>query len=162
MGSAMTGDRVLAQIVRKQSSRDPNRISGKIVKVLERSHSSIVGTLRWQADTWVVYPDGANFQRPIQCEEVDTREVEDGDKVSLDIRVYPSRTQPARGVITQILGKTGRYNGEIAGIIRRYGLYDGFDDSSLVEANNTRTRSKACRLDPSPHRDHRSTRCPGF
>jgi len=139
VGNAMTGDRVLAQIVRKQSSRDPNRISGKIVKVLERAHSSIVGTLRWQADTWVVYPDGANFQRPIQCEEVDTREVEDGDKVSLDIRVYPSRTQPARGVITQILGQTGRYNGEIAGIIRRYGLYDGFDDSSLVEANNSRS-----------------------
>jgi len=138
-GNAMTGDRVLAQIVRKQSSRDPGRISGKIVKVLERAHSTVVGTLRCQADTWVVYPDGADFQRPIQCDRVDTREVEDGDKVSLDIRVYPSRTQPARGVITQILGQTGRYDGEIAGIIRRYGLYDGFDDSSLVEANNSRS-----------------------
>jgi hypothetical protein len=88
MGNAMTGDRVLAQIVRKQSSRDPDRISGKIVRVLERAHSTIVRTLRWEAGTWVVYPDGANFQRPIQCEGVDTREVEDGDKVSLDIRVY--------------------------------------------------------------------------
>ena len=63
MGNAMTGDRVLAQIVRKQSSHDPDRISGKIVKVLERAHSTIVGTLRWEAGTWVVYPDGANFQR---------------------------------------------------------------------------------------------------
>jgi ribonuclease R len=139
VGNAMTGDRVLAQIVRKKSSRDPDRISGKIVKVLERAHSSIVGTLRCQAGTWAVYPDGTDLQRPIQCEEVDTREVEDGDKVSLDIRVYPSRNQPARGVITQILGQTGCYNGEIAGIIRRYGLYDGFDDSSLVEANNSRS-----------------------
>jgi len=139
MGNAMTGDRVLAQIVRKQSSRDPDRISGRIVKVLERAHSTVVGTLRWQADTWVVYPDGANFQRPIQCDRVDAREVEDGDKVSLDIRVYPSRTQPARGVITQILGRAGRYDGEIAGIIRRYGLHNGFDDSSLVEANNSRS-----------------------
>jgi len=139
IGNAMTGDRVLTQIVRKQSSRDPDRISGKIVKVLERAHRSIVGTLRWEAGTWVVYPDGADFQRPIQCEGVDTREVEEGDKVSLDIRAYPSRTQPARGVITQILGRTGRYDGEIAGIIRRYGLHDGFDDSSLVEANNSRS-----------------------
>jgi ribonuclease R len=138
-GSAMSGDRVLAQVARTRSPRDPDRLSGRVLKVLERAHSSVVGTLCERAGGWSVEPDGSDFHQPVQLEQVNGREVRHGDKVAVQIRTYPSRTQPARGVITDILGRSGRYDAEIAAIIRRYGLHDGFDDSSLVQANNART-----------------------
>jgi ribonuclease R len=137
-GSAMSGDRVLVQVSHRRSPRDPERISGKVVKVLERAHRSVVGTLAEDSRGWSVLPDGGELHRPILLEQVDGREVCTGDKVAVQIRAYPTRTEPARGTITDILGRAGRYDAEVAAIIRRYGLPEAFDDSSLVQANNAR------------------------
>lgn len=138
-GSAMSGDRVLVQVTHKRSARDPDRLTGKIIKVLERAHRSVVGTLQEDSRGWSILPDGSDHHQPILLEHVDGREVRPGDKVAVQIRTYPTRSQPARGVITDILGRTGRYDAEVAAIIRRYDLLDEFDDSSLVQANNARS-----------------------
>jgi ribonuclease R len=134
-GNAMTGDRVVAKIVRK---KDQDRLTGEIVRVLERAHTTVVGTLRQEQNLWVVQPDGGDFFRPIEAEGVDIRRVRNGDKVAVRIRVYPTRSQPARGVITEVLGRPGRFDTEISAIIQRHGLQEEFDPSSLVEASNAR------------------------
>ncbi|MFC1764402.1 ribonuclease R family protein, partial [Planctomycetota bacterium] len=139
MGNAMSGDRVLAQIKRRRAGRDEERLTGKIVRVLERAHSSVVGMLERAGERWVVQPDGGETIQPIVLEAVDGRHVRVGDKVAVAIRSYPTSTSPARGTITQVLGRTGSYETEIAAIIRRYGLYDCFDESALVQAVNART-----------------------
>jgi ribonuclease R len=55
------------------------------------------------------------------------------------LRSYPTRSEPARGVISEVLGFTGFYAAEISAIMQRYGLQDLFEPSSLVEANNARS-----------------------
>jgi ribonuclease R len=134
-GNAMTGDRVVARITRK---KDQDRLTGEIVRVLERAHTTVVGVLRQEQNLWVVQPDGGDFFRPIEAEGVDVRRVRHGDKVAVRIRTYPTRSQPARGVITEVLGRPGRFDTEISAIIRRHDLQEEFDPSSLVEASNTR------------------------
>jgi ribonuclease R len=137
-GSAMTGDRVVARITRRGSREDDGRLTGEIVRVLNRTHTSVVGTLRQEKNGWLVQPDGGDFSRPIEIEAVDGRKVRHGDKVSVEIRLYPTHSQPARGVIAEVLGRPGRFDTEIAAVIKRHHLYDVFDAGSLVEASNAK------------------------
>ena len=137
-GSAMTGDRVVAKVVRKHAPRGPDRLTGKIIKVLDRAHATVVGTLRQGPDGWRVQPDGGDFVRPIEIEAVDARHLRHGDKVAVHIRSYPTRSQPASGRIVQVLGQTGRFDAEISAIIRRHHLSDRFEPSALVEACNAK------------------------
>jgi len=134
-GNAMMGDRVVARITRKKGQ---DRLTGEIIRVLERAHTTVVGTLRQEQSLWLVQPDGGDFFRPIEMESVDIRKVRHGDKVAVRIRVYPTRSQPARGVITEVLGRPGKFDTEISAIIQRHGLQEEFDPSSLVEASNAR------------------------
>jgi len=136
-GSAMTGDRVVAQVTRG-SKKDPDRLTGKIVKVLDRAHTTVVGTLRQEQDCWRVRPDGGDFLRPVEIEHVDTRTVRHGDKVAVTIRTYPTHSQAATGTIREVLGRPGRFDAEISAIIRRHGLCEEFEPSALVEASNAR------------------------
>lgn len=137
-GSAMTGDRVVARITRRGSKDDDDRLTGEIVRVLHRAHTSVVGTLHQEKDGWRVQPDGGDFSRPIEIEVVDARKVHHGDKVSVEIRLYPTRSQPACGMIAEVLGRPGRFDTETTAVIRRHHLFDAFDSSSLVEASNAK------------------------
>jgi len=138
-GSAMTGDRVVAKVERRSAGEGEDRFTGKIVRILERAHTTVVGTLRQESNGWLVQPDGGDFLRPIELEAVDGRRVRHGDKVTVEIRAYPTRSQPARGVIAEVLGRPGRFETEISAVIQRHGLYDAFDVSSLVEASNAKS-----------------------
>ena len=138
-GSAMTGDRVVAKVERRSAGEGEDRFTGKIVRILERAHTTVVGTLRQESNGWLVQPDGGDFLRPIELEAVDGRRVRHGDKVTVEIRAYPTRSQPARGVIAEVLGRPGRFATEISAVIQRHGLYDAFDVSSLVEASNAKS-----------------------
>ena len=140
--TAMTGDRVLVSIKAKKRDSNPDRLIGKIVKILDRAHASIVGTLRRDRDQWLVLPDGGDYARPILIEDVHLGEARPGDKVAVRIRCYPTASQPARGTITTLLGPTGGFQTETEAIIRRHQLPDAFDPSSLVEALNARAAFK--------------------
>jgi ribonuclease R len=135
-GNAMTGDRVVAKIKRQ---KDQDRFTGEIVRILDRAHKKAVGTLRQEPGGWLVQPDGGDFLRPIHIEGINARAIRHGDKVSVDIRAYPTRSQPARGVITEVLGRPGRFDTEISAVVHRHGLPDAFDPSSLVEASNAKS-----------------------
>ena len=138
-GSAMSGDRVVIQVKRKSDKAGQMRLTGRVVKILERAHTKVVGMLRQAQGQWQVLPDGGDFCRPIVIEKVDFRQARHGDKVVVLLRSYPTRSAPARGVISEVLGATGYYAAEVSAIMQRYGLADLFEPSSLVEANNARS-----------------------
>ncbi len=137
-GTAMTGDRVVAQIKQRGAAKGDYRLTGKVVRVLDRAHRRVVGVLRRRQDRWVVKADGSEFLEPIELDRVDAREVRDGDKVTVEIRKYPTMRQAARGVIEEVLGSPGRHDAEVSAIIRRYRLSEQFEESALVEAWNAK------------------------
>ena len=108
---AMTGDIVAAKVVKKGKRAGKMRYSGKVVEILERAQNRFVGTLCKQSDGWIVQPDGTGFTEPISVDDVSAKNAVQKDKVVIEILTYPTAKHLARGVIVEVLGKAGRYEG---------------------------------------------------
>ena len=140
---AMTGDTVVAKVVRKGVRGGQPRYSGKIVEVLERADNRFVGTLTRQGGNWLVLPEGNRFVEPIGVDDVSAKNAREKDKVVVEILTYPTREYLARGVITKVLGRSGRYETEINSTIEQYRLPVEFDEAALQQA-----RAAAGAFDP--------------
>jgi len=131
---AMTGDTVAARVVKRGKRPGQMRYSGKIVEILQRAQNQFVGTLLKNAQGWIVQPDGRGFAEPIAVSDVSAKRASKKDKVVVEIISYPSEKAIAFGVITEVLGKAGRYETEIQSIIRQFHLPDEFDGDCLNQS----------------------------
>jgi ribonuclease R len=132
---AMTGDIVLAKVVKKGKRGGQMRLSGRIVDILERAQNRFVGTLLKEHGTWLVQPDGNAFFEPVSVDDVGAKGARQKDKVVVEILSYPTERYLARGVITEVFGKVGHYKTEIQSIMRQYHLPSDFDEDCLEQAH---------------------------
>src|SRR6184192_2992669 len=66
IGTAMHGDRVVARISRDAPyDRIKGRREGRVIRILERAHDTIVGTLQWSRNFYYVVPDDPRFVHDI-------------------------------------------------------------------------------------------------
>jgi ribonuclease R len=145
--AAMTGDIVAAKVVKKGKRAGQMRYRGKIVEVLERTQNKFVGTLVKHAEGWVVQPDGTAFTEPISVDDVTAKGAREKDKVAVEILSFPTEKYLARGVITEVLGKAGKYDSEIASIICQYHLPTEFDDDCIEQARQAAAEFEPEQLD---------------
>jgi ribonuclease R len=151
-GRAITGDIVVAKVVREGKRAGQTRCSGKVVEIVERSNNKFVGTLlkrpvvrqahhpeQSQREGWLVQPDGTGFVEPISVDDVSAKNAREKDKVVVEIISYPTEKHLARGVITEVLGKAGQYESEIQSIIRQYHIPQHFDDGCIMQAYKAAT-----------------------
>ena len=131
---AMTGDVVAAKVVRKGRRGAQIRLSGRIVEILERAQNRLVGTLLKSPDGWIVHPDGTAFIEPVSVDDVTAKNAAQKDKVLVEILTWPTERCLARGVITKVLGKAGRYESEMSSVIHQYHLPTEFEQESLEQA----------------------------
>ncbi|UCG57172.1 MAG: ribonuclease R [Phycisphaerales bacterium] len=131
---AMTGDIVVAKAKRKGKRAGQMRYSGEIIEVLERAQNRFVGTLVKHPEGWLVQPDGTSFFDPISVDDVAAKGAREKDKVVIEILSYPTEKYLARGVIVEVLGKSGRYDTEIRSIVHQYHLPGEFDPDCLEQA----------------------------
>ncbi|MFC1763544.1 ribonuclease R [Planctomycetota bacterium] len=143
VGDAMTGDIVVAQVLKKHPRGRESRISGTIVEILERSHSRIVGVLEKLDQAWCVIPDGREGLDPVHIEDIQAKQARLGDKVVAEIVTYPTSQSLAQGVLVSVLGRAGQYEGEIASVIERFHLRAAHNDACVEQA-----RSAAAAFDP--------------
>src|SRR5206468_3423852 len=62
IGTAMHGDRVVARISRDTpDDRIKGRREGRVIRILERAHDTIVGTLQRSRNFYYVVPDDPRF-----------------------------------------------------------------------------------------------------
>jgi ribonuclease R len=140
---AMTGDIVIAKVKRQGKRGGEMRYSGEIIEVLERAQNRFVGTLVKHPETWLVEPDGKSFFDPIAVDDVSAKGASEKDKVVVEILSYPTEKYLARGVIVEVLGKSGRYDTEIKSIIYQYHLPGEFDAGCIEQ-----TRRAAASFNP--------------
>jgi len=131
---AMTGDVVVARVLSRGGRGKEGRCRGRIVEILERGENRFVGTLAKHAEGWIVEPDGTGFMEPISVDDVAAKNAREKDKVVVEILSYPTERHIARGVITKVLGRAGRYESEIASIIEQYHLPVEFEEDCLEQA----------------------------
>jgi len=144
---AMTGDIVVAKVVKKGRRAGQMRYAGKVIEILERAQNKFVGTLSKRKDGWVVVPDGTAFTEPISVDDVTAKNARAKDKVVVEILSYPTAEYLARGVIIEVLGRQGRYESEIKSIVRQYHLPEEFDGDCLKQARRAADKFNGDRFD---------------
>jgi ribonuclease R len=139
---AMTGDTVVARVVKRGKRKGQMRYSGRVVEILQRAQNRFVGTLLKGKGGWFVQPDGACFTEPINVEDVSAKGTAQKDKVVVELLSYPRADYPAQGVIIEVLGRAGAYESEIKAIIRQYHLADEFDEDCLRQSRQAANEFK--------------------
>jgi ribonuclease R len=131
---AMDGDLVTAE-ARKQGRRDGQELyRGRIVKIVKRSDSRVVGELKQSDGKWFVLPDGKQLTQPIIIRDVGAAGAKPDAKVVVEITKYPEPGQLPVGVIVEEIGPAGPLAVETRAIILAHGLAEEFSEEVLDEA----------------------------
>ena len=122
LGGAMTGDRVRAKI---KSSRKGENPEARVIEVIERGVTSLVGRVKFSEGKTLVMPVSVNVGKTVRiADQSDNPEVEDGYLVEIEIEEY----DPLRGVMVDVLGEPGDPEVERQLILRKYELEAEFPD----------------------------------
>ncbi|ABF42965.1 RNAse R [Candidatus Koribacter versatilis Ellin345] len=163
IGSAMHGDEVLAEIV---ATKKDGRAEGRILRTLNRAHTSVVGTFHYDKVNFVrpidekitqdiVIPKGMEWPPDVEREEGEKRKKRseqdrvigteakrrewtdlDNLVVNVEITEWPSPTQSPRGRVVEILGYEDDFGVDTEIMIRKHHLPHQFPAAVLSEARS--------------------------
>lgn len=131
LNTAFDGDTVEVKLFEKKTGKN---IEAEIVKVIQRGFKEIVGTLKKSKSFYFIIPDDKKIHRDIYVSSKNMLNAKPGDKVVVTNIEWKSRELNPEGDITEILGKAGSYDTEIAAIAREFGLAYKFPKEVLKEA----------------------------
>src|SRR5216110_3072751 len=126
-GTAMHGDRVVARISQDAAyGRIRGRREGRVIRILERAHDTIVGTLQHSRNFYYVIPDDPRlvhdvYVRPEQDGQAETTPTV-GDKVVVRLEAWESRHVNPEGEIVEVLGPASAPGVDMLSIVRKYHL----------------------------------------
>jgi ribonuclease R len=141
---AVSGDRVRVRVVRRgdrwnrgfgstpTGARDD--LFGRVIEVLERGQSRFAGELVQRGREWIVEPDGRAIREPIVVRDPGAKNAKAGDKVVVDIILWPEGGALAEGVIVEVLGEAGRPDVETQATIATYLIREVFPPEALEQA----------------------------
>jgi ribonuclease R len=134
IGTAMHGDRVVARISRDEPyGRIKGRREGRVIRILERAHDTIVGTLQRSRNFYYVVPDDPRIVHDVYVGQVSTLPLatskvapQIGDKVVVRLEAWESRHVNPEGEIVEVLGPASAPGIDMLSIIRKYHLQTEF------------------------------------
>lgn len=129
LNGAMHGDTVLAEI----STCDGERTKARVLKILKRGISEIVGTYFTCKSGGYVLPDDNKYFSDVFIPFGKSLKARAGDKVACKILIYPKRQKP-EGIVTKIFGRQFNKNAELKSIEFGYKLPENFSNEALKEA----------------------------
>lgn len=132
LNGAMHNDRVIAEIT--TPATDEKRAEGRIIKVVERAITDVVGTFQESKNFGFVLPDNKKFNKDIFIPRKFFNGARGNDKVVCRITQWPTEDRKPEGKIIEILGQKGDRYVEIASVIREHGLPEEFPKKVLDEA----------------------------
>src|SRR5712691_7538381 len=174
LGDAMHGDHVLARIERRSGpagrsgrvtrsdGQAPGRVEGRIVRVLERAHPTVVGLFRYgdrgnvvlPYDTRLLHeiiippgeevtpalraklgpdPPARGAQAPYGRRRARLDEL-DGAVVNVELTRFPRGGVAPAGRVVEILGRPGEFGVDVEIMIRKHHLPYQFPEEALAEA----------------------------
>ncbi|HCR04120.1 MAG TPA: hypothetical protein DIU18_02900, partial [Gemmatimonadetes bacterium] len=119
LASAMDGDQVVARIERRTRGRNP---VGRIIEVLERAHTRIVGTYRRTKHLGYVVPRGRVMPRDVLIPQGDEQEAQDRDVVVVHVVSFGDRKLNPVGEVEEGLGPITAPGVDILALVHSYGL----------------------------------------
>lgn len=140
-GTAMHGDKVVARITRDERyarAKGRDRAEGRVIRILERAHDSIVGTLEQSKNFFYVVPDDPRIVHNVYVQVPPRpplpKTPRRGDKVVVQLERWESRHVNPEGQIIEVLGPRSAPGVDMLSIIRKYHLPTEFPQAVLEEA----------------------------
>lgn len=130
-------DLVQIQIVKEE--REGRRREGKVVKILEHTVTSVVGTVEKSDSFGFLIPDNRKITKdifiPIEC----MKNAVTGDKAIAQIKKYGSSKRNPEGKIIEILGHEGEKGVDVLSVAKSYELPMEFPEKVMNQAEKIKT-----------------------
>jgi ribonuclease R len=137
LADAMHGDRVL---VRVEHRHDGGRAEGRVVRVLERASTRVVG--RYEEDrggVCFVAPFDRRLAMALHVPRGEEGGARPGDMVTVEITRWPTTTRPPLGRVVEVLGPIDAPGVDTTIIIRKHGIPDAHPAEVETEARRLGT-----------------------
>ena len=140
LNQAMHGDRVVARVER----RDASRTEGRIVRVLERSVTELVGRYEPNStDFGYVIPFDRRFPMDVHIAAGNAGSAKAGDMVEVVITTFPTQTRSPVGRVIRVLGQIKDEGVDTQLILKKYGIPDAHEQAAVDEAVGLGDRIKS-------------------
>ena len=134
VNGAMHGDRVMAEITREASGE--KRAEGKIIRVIKRVTTQVVGTFKPHEHFGFVVPREKTINSDIYIQEKYFNGAREDDLVVVEIIQWAKENKKPEGMIIEVVGNKYNRGMEIEAIIREHGLPLEFPEKVLDNANH--------------------------
>jgi ribonuclease R len=131
LNTALHGDRVVA---RRESTRPDGRSEGRVIRILERARSVIVGRYEARKGYGYLTPHDPRIAVDVNIPAGAAGGAVDGDMAVAEIVDFASKNRVPEGRIVEVLGKAGQTGVDEAVVIRQHGLPHRFAPATLAEA----------------------------
>src|ERR1043166_5568077 len=137
-GTAMHGDREVVRVNRDESYARSlrarhGRPEGRVIRILERAHDTIVGTLQQSRNFFYVVPDDPRLVHDVYVKPVPAL-AKIGHKVVVCLEAWEPAHGNPEGEIVEVLGPAAAPGVDMLSIIRKYHLPTDFPKNVLNEA----------------------------
>ncbi|MGN6715436.1 ribonuclease R [Anaerocolumna jejuensis] len=131
---ALHNDKVLVSIKGEQTGK---RREGEILRIIERSNTTVVGTFEKSKNYGFVVPDNTKFGKDIFIQKEHTKGAVDGHKVVVKITNFGDKLKNPEGRIIEILGHINDPGVDIKSVIAAYNLPLEFPEEVLEQVEKT-------------------------
>ncbi|MBR6778906.1 MAG: ribonuclease R [Clostridia bacterium] len=132
VNGAFEGDDCLIEITNHNSE---DNIEGKVIRILKRNTTHVVGTYIEGTGKNVVFPDDDKLPQ-IRIYKPDSAKAKNNDKVWVEIDLDTVQSNIMRGKVLEVLGQANSPKAEQLSIIRSYNLLERFPDEVLACARS--------------------------
>ncbi len=137
LGVAMNGDKVVARLElggrgQRREARRGDSAEGRVIRILTRANTTVVGTLKRSKKFFFVLPDDSRLQHDILVQPPKTARID--DKVVVKLEPWESETTAPEGEIIEVLGPKDKQGVDMLSVIRKHQLPMEFPATVLREA----------------------------
>lgn len=133
-GGALQGDEVEIQITRGAGPNTGHRQEGKVIKILKRGMSRIVGYYQKNKSFGFVLPDNQKFLQDVFVPEEKSKGAVTGHKVVVKLTSYGGDGKKPEGEVVEILGHVNDPGTDVLSIAMSYELPIEFPEKVMNQA----------------------------
>lgn len=137
LNGAIHGDKVFATIVRGDEA--------KVISIVNRGVSEIVGTYYKKDRHGFIVPDGNNFTGNFFVAPLRGKKIAGNSKVVANV-IFRGNARP-EAVIKEVIGKNGERRSDVLGILKSYGFFNTFDERVYKEIDSLKSIKEGVRTD---------------
>ncbi|MBI3814492.1 MAG: ribonuclease R, partial [Nitrospinae bacterium] len=135
MSEVMHGDRVVCRI---ESAKEKGKREGRVIRILDRGHKTIVGIYEPSGHFGFVMPDDKRITHDIYIPLKYSGKAKRGEAVVTEITAYPTANRNPEGKIIEVIGYPDNPDVEIDIVVRKYNILSKFSAEVLREAEAVR------------------------